>query len=62
MQKIIKQIGPKFCQEEDVMGVQSFQINVPQAMLDDLQARLARTRWPGESRASDGTMALTWAT
>ncbi|MBI1879203.1 MAG: epoxide hydrolase [Chloroflexi bacterium] len=30
------------------MQVQSFQINVPQAVLDDLQARLARTRWTDE--------------
>jgi pimeloyl-ACP methyl ester carboxylesterase len=30
------------------MSVQSFQINVPQAVLDDLQKRLARTRWTDE--------------
>ena len=30
------------------MQVQSFQINVPQAVLDDLQKRLARTRWTDE--------------
>ncbi len=30
------------------MAVQSFQINVPQAVLDDLQERLARTRWTAE--------------
>jgi pimeloyl-ACP methyl ester carboxylesterase len=30
------------------MTVQSFQINVPQPILDDLQRRLARTRWTAE--------------
>jgi len=30
------------------MTIQSFQVNVPQAILDDLQKRLARTRWPDE--------------
>ncbi len=30
------------------MTVQSFQVNVPQRVLDDLRERLARTRWPDE--------------
>ena len=30
------------------MQVQSFQINVPQSVLDDLKERLADTRWPDE--------------
>jgi pimeloyl-ACP methyl ester carboxylesterase len=30
------------------MNVQPFEIRVPQTTLDDLRARLARTRWPGE--------------
>lgn len=30
------------------MSVQPFHINVPQPILDDLQDRLARTRWPDE--------------
>ncbi len=30
------------------MAVQPFQINIPQTILDDLQKRLARTRWPDE--------------
>jgi len=30
------------------MNVQPFSINVPQAVLDDLHKRLARTRWPDE--------------
>ena len=30
------------------MQVQSFTIDVPQADLDDLRDRLARTRWPDE--------------
>jgi pimeloyl-ACP methyl ester carboxylesterase len=30
------------------MGIQSFKINIPQATLDDLRERLARTRWPDE--------------
>jgi pimeloyl-ACP methyl ester carboxylesterase len=30
------------------MKLQPFQINIPQSVLDDLQQRLARTRWPDE--------------
>lgn len=30
------------------MSIQTYQLNVPQATLDDLHARLARTRWPDE--------------
>ena len=30
------------------MSIQPFQVNVPQATLDDLRERLARTRWPDE--------------
>lgn len=30
------------------MSIQSFQVHIPQATLDDLHERLARTRWPGE--------------
>jgi hypothetical protein len=30
------------------MAIQPFQVNVPQTILDDLQKRLARTRWPDE--------------
>ena len=30
------------------MDVQPFQVNIPQPALDDLRARLARTRWPDE--------------
>ena len=29
-------------------GVRPFVVNVPQTTLDDLQARLGRTRWPDE--------------
>jgi len=35
------------------MAVQPFKINVPQAILDDLQARLARTRWPAEIEGAE---------
>jgi pimeloyl-ACP methyl ester carboxylesterase len=41
-----------------LVGVESFRIAVPQATLDDLAARLARTRWPEELDGSgweDGT-------
>jgi pimeloyl-ACP methyl ester carboxylesterase len=31
------------------MSLQSFAIDIPQAILDDLQSRLARTRWPDEA-------------
>ena len=30
------------------MDIKPFKIDIPQAALDDLQERLARTRWPGE--------------
>ena len=30
------------------MSIQSFKIDIPQATLDDLRERLARTRWPDE--------------
>src|SRR6266545_2003306 len=30
------------------MSIQPFKVNIPQAALDDLRERLARTRWPGE--------------
>ncbi len=30
------------------MNTQSFKVNIPQATLDDLRERLARTRWPDE--------------
>jgi hypothetical protein len=30
------------------MNIQPFTINIPQAALDDLQDRLARTRWTNE--------------
>jgi len=30
------------------MSIQSFQVNIPQATLEDLRERLARTRWPDE--------------
>jgi len=30
------------------MSVQPFQVSIPKADLEDLQERLARTRWPGE--------------
>ncbi|MEP6988442.1 MAG: epoxide hydrolase family protein, partial [Chloroflexota bacterium] len=36
--------------------VKPFTINIPQAALDDLQARLKRTRWPDESPDSGWTM------
>ena len=31
------------------MSIQSFKIDIPQATLDDLRERLARTRWPDEA-------------
>jgi hypothetical protein len=33
---------------ERVLGVERFTVDVPQATLDDLAERLARTRWPGD--------------
>lgn len=43
---------------ERVVGVEPFRIAVPQATLDDLAERLARTRWPGALNGAgweDGT-------
>jgi epoxide hydrolase len=34
------------------MQVQPFSINIPQAVLDDLRNRLARTRWPDEAEGA----------
>ena len=34
-------------------GVRPFRIDVPQAALDDLKARLARTRWPDQETVDD---------
>src|SRR4051812_24084796 len=34
--------------EQRVMSIQPFTINIPQADLDDLRDRLARTRWPDQ--------------
>ena len=34
------------------MSIQPFKIEVPDAELDDLKARLGRIRWPGEIRDS----------
>lgn len=33
--------------------MQSFQLNIAQATLDDLRARLANTRWPAEPASAD---------
>jgi pimeloyl-ACP methyl ester carboxylesterase len=38
--------------EKNHMGIQPFTIAVPQATLDDLHARLARTHWPDEAENS----------
>jgi epoxide hydrolase len=35
-------------------GIEPFEIHVPQADLDDLRARLDRTRWPERETVSDG--------
>lgn len=34
------------------MDIRPFQVNIPQPALDDLRARLARTRWPDEVLAA----------
>jgi len=34
------------------MDIQPFTIQIPDAVLDDLQQRLAATRWPGGSGAN----------
>ncbi len=37
----------------DVAGIRAFTIDVPQAALDDLRNRLARTRWPEKETVDD---------
>ncbi|GAA0866807.1 alpha/beta fold hydrolase [Sphingopyxis soli] len=37
----------------DVAGIRAFTIDVPQAALDDLRDRLARTRWPDKETVDD---------
>jgi epoxide hydrolase len=37
------------------MSIQSFKIAIPQATLDDLRERLARTRWTDEVEGSGWT-------
>ena len=34
--------------ESSQAGIRPFRIDIPEADLDDLRARLARTRWPDE--------------
>ncbi|AKB77139.1 Epoxide hydrolase [Methanosarcina horonobensis HB-1 = JCM 15518] len=34
------------------MSIQPFQIDIPQAVLQDLKERLARTRWPDEVKGA----------
>ncbi|MBC8075327.1 MAG: epoxide hydrolase N-terminal domain-containing protein, partial [Chloroflexales bacterium] len=38
------------------MTIKPFAIAVPQATLDDLHARLARTRWPDEATGAGWSM------
>src|SRR5690349_12162033 len=40
------------------MSIQPFKIDVPQATLDDLRERLARTRWPDEVEGSSWTYGI----
>lgn len=43
------------------MSIQPFTIDIPQATLDDLHERLARTRWPGEAEGSGWTYGISLA-
>ena len=40
------------------MSIQPFKITIPQATLDDLRERLARTRWPDEAEGSGWTYGI----
>ena len=40
------------------MQIQPFTINIPQADLNDLHDRLARTRWPDELPSRPSTIAV----
>jgi len=52
------------CLDEDIEGcrmtgiVEPFQLSIPQAELDDLRARLARTRWPQKEVVDDGSQGV----
>ena len=43
------------------MSIRPFTINIPQATLDDLHKRLARTRWPDEADGSGWTYGISLA-
>src|SRR6266404_790604 len=41
---------------ESKSQVKPFTINIPQSVLDDLQERLSRTRWPDEGESAGWTL------
>ena len=43
------------------MKVQAFNINIPQAVLDDLEERLKQTRWPDETEGAGWSMGTSLA-
>ena len=43
-------------------AIHPFRVEIPQADLDDLHDRLARTRWPGEVPGAAGAAGCRWAT
>jgi hypothetical protein len=44
------------------MSIQSFNVAIPQASLDDLRERLDRTRWPDERPGVGWSRGCHWAT
>src|SRR5438094_8991736 len=51
-------ITTKSTKEKYDMSIQPFKIAIPQATLDDLRERLARTRWPDEAERSGWTYGI----
>ena len=48
--------------QTDITAIRPFQINVPQAALDDLRRRLAATRWPEKETVADQSQGVQLAT
>ncbi|HEY6708459.1 MAG TPA: epoxide hydrolase N-terminal domain-containing protein [Actinomycetota bacterium] len=46
----------------DDTGIHPFRARVPQADLEDLHDRLARTRWPGELPGTGWSRGVPWPT
>jgi len=48
--------------QEATMAIEPFRITVPEAVLEDLQQRLARTRFPDQVNDGNWSYGRTWPT